>query len=98
MAQGNRAAVKSFVASLTAAVARQVERILILPLHGRTQRVKTIREAVKLIESYNENTAPPGFKRYEIQIQFSTGNEITGKFNDKASAIEFLQIYQSPAS
>lgn len=96
--QSNQTAVESFMASLTAAVARQIERVLVLPLHGRTHEVKTIGEAVKLIESYNENTVPSGFERYEIQIRFSTGNEITGTFNDKASAIEFLQMYQPATS
>lgn len=92
--QSNWADVKSFMTSLTAVIARQVEKIFILPLYGITQEVKTIGEAVKLIESYNENTRPSEFERYEIQIRFSTGNEIAGRFNDKASAIEFLHMYQ----
>jgi uncharacterized protein YqgV (UPF0045/DUF77 family) len=67
-------------------------------LHGRTYEVKTVDEAVKLIQSYDEGMRPSGFERYEIQIRFSNGNEITGKFNDKASAVEFLHMYQPAAS
>ena len=92
--EGNWTDVENFMASLAATVARQIERILVLALHGRTHEVKTIEEAVRLIKSYDENTRPSGFERYEIQIRFSTGNEIMGKFNDKASAIEFLHMYQ----
>jgi len=92
--ESNRRDVQNFMASLLASVARQIDRILILPLHGRTSELKTINEAVKLIEAYDENIAASGFERYEIQIRFSNANEITGKFNDKASAIEFLRIYE----
>lgn len=31
---------------------------------------------------------------YEIQILFTNGNEVTARFNDKTSAIEFLRTYQ----
>ena len=89
----NQGKVRIFITSLTATIARRIERIVILPLHGRNQAVKTIGEAVDLIESYNEKESPTSFERYEIQIRFSNGNEIKGQFNDKASAIEFLQMY-----
>lgn len=96
--KGNQARVKNFMASLTASVARQIEKILILPLHGKTYEVMTINDAVSLIESYDEGAGVSEFERYEIQIRFSNGNEITGRFNDKPSAIEFLRIYQPPTS
>jgi len=96
--ESNEAGVQTFMASLTASVARQIDRILILPLHGRTYEARTIDDAIRLIESYNEGAGVSGFERYEIQVRFSNGNEITGKFNDKASAIEFLHIYQPPIS
>lgn len=96
--EGNRADVRSFMDSLTASVAREIERILILPLHGRTYEVERIGDAIKLIESYDENMTPSGFKRYEIQIRFTNGNEVVGKFNNKASAIEFLHMYQPTTS
>lgn len=96
--KGNQAGTKNFMASLTASVARQIERILILPLHGKTYEVRTIIDAVSLIESYDEGARVSKFERYEIQIRFSNENEITGRFNDKPSAIEFLRIYQPPTS
>lgn len=96
--EGNQEGVQNFMASLTASVARQIDRILILPLHGRTYEVRTIDDAVKLIKSYNEGVGVSKFERYEIQIRFSNENEITGRFNDKASAIEFLRIYQPTTS
>jgi len=96
--ESNRTDVQNFMASLTASVARQIERILVLPLHGTAHEVKTIEEALKLIETYDENTKPSKFERYEIQIRFSNGNEIMGKFNDKASAIDFLHTYQPATS
>jgi hypothetical protein len=96
--ESNRAGVRNFVASLKASVARHIDKILILPLHGRRLEVRTIDDAVKLIQSYDESVAVSGFERYEIQIRFSNGNDITGRFSDKPSAIEFLHIYQPATS
>ena len=35
-----------------------------------------------------------GFERFEVQIRFNNGDEVTGRFHDKDSAIEFLSNYQ----
>lgn len=96
--EGNQAGLKNFMASLTANVVRQIDRILILPLHGKKYEVMTIDDAVKLIESYSESVEVSHFERYEIQIRFSNANEIIGRFNDKPSAIEFLRTYQPATS
>ena len=96
--ESNRTNVEAFMASLGASVTRQIERILVLPLHGATHEVNTIEEAVTLIEIYDENMSPSGFERYEIQIRFKNGNEITGRFTDKTGAIEFLHTYHAATS
>jgi hypothetical protein len=90
----NRSNIERFMVSLESSVARKVDRITIIPLHGDSFEVKKVNDAVKFIESYVENIAPCKFERYEIQIRFNNGNEINGKFNDKISAIEFLCIYK----
>ena len=92
--KSNWSNVERFMASLESSIARKVDRIIVLPLHGNSFEVKTVNDAVRFIESYVENIAPRKFERYEIQIRFTNGNEIIGKFNDKISAIEFLCIYE----
>lgn len=91
--KGNAAGVEKFTASLTATVGRQILRILILPLHGSAIRADTIKDAIGFIQDYPQNRRASHFQRYEIQIQFTNGNEITGRFRDKVSAIAFLREY-----
>jgi hypothetical protein len=67
--------VQHFMASLQVTVARQIERIIILPLHGGLHEVITVVDAVKFIESYEESSSPSTFERYEIQIRFNKERE-----------------------
>jgi hypothetical protein len=86
--------VRRFMAALEKVVLRQIERIVILPLHGGSTELATVDEAIKFIKDYNEMTCNKPLKRYEIQVRYNNGNVIEGKFKDKASAVEFLQAYQ----
>jgi len=92
--EGNQEEVRKFMTSLIASITRQIDRILIMALHGRTYETMAIQDAIKLIELYDEGTTVSGFERYEIQIRFTNGNEITGRFTDKPSAIQFLRMYE----
>ena len=80
--------------SLESVVLRRIKRIVVLPLHGTSIEVLTAQEAMSRILEYDENSSVAGFERYEIQIAFTNGNEVIGKFNDKDSAIEFLSFYR----
>ncbi|HEX7772594.1 MAG TPA: hypothetical protein VF435_09240 [Pyrinomonadaceae bacterium] len=86
--------VKAFMGSLTTAVSRQIESILVLPLHGNPHRVTTVEDALKFIQRYDENRDVDRFERYEIRVRYNNDNEVNGAFNDKESAIEFLRIFQ----
>ena len=94
LVKSNLTDVNNFMASLAASISRQIQAIIVLPLHGEMYAVASIDEAVALLEAYEEACAPSRFERYEIHIRFNNGNEIVGKFNDKSSAVEFLQTYQ----
>jgi hypothetical protein len=87
--------VDQFLKSLAEVVLRKIERIVILALHGESHEVKTVRDAIQFIDSYDD-TGGVGkpIERYEIQVRYNNGIVIEGKFKDKASAIEFLQSYQ----
>lgn len=90
----NQHSVSRFIASLETSVVRKAKRIVVLPLHGRSFEFLTAQEAMSLIRDYDEDGVMTGFERYEIQIAFTNGNEVIGKFNDKDSAIEFLSFYR----
>lgn len=90
----NQGDVRHFMKSLEDVVLRQIERIIIVPLHGHAHQVATVPEAISFIEGYLD-AAGAGLPvvRYEIEVRYNNGNVIEGKFGDKESAIEFLQTY-----
>ena len=92
---GNKATeVTEFLDALTQSVSRKIEEIIILPLHGSQLRATSIANARALLEGYEESVPQTRFERYEVHIRFRNKNEIIGKFNEKASAIEFLENYR----
>lgn len=92
--EAHQDAVKRFMASLEKVVLRQIERIIVLPLHGSTTELKTVDEAISFIKKYGEKASDKPVERYEIQVRYNNGNIVEGKFKDKDSAIEFLRAYQ----
>jgi hypothetical protein len=83
--------VDKFIASLEKTILRQVESILILPLHGNTVEVATVDQAIKYVSKYSQRKTEGPPLRYEIEVRYNNGNVIRAKLNDKESAIEFLQ-------
>ena len=86
--------VQAFVKSLSEAVLRQIEHIVVLALHGTSREVSTVDEAIDFIKSYIHGGSTLPVERYEVEIRYNNGNRVTGSFQDKASAIEFLMTYQ----
>ncbi len=86
--------IDQFIGALTAAVSRQIDRVIILALHGITQEVMTITDAIKFIESYDDDGKPGPFERFEIQVRYNNGDIVEGRFKEKDTAIEFLRTYQ----
>lgn len=85
--------VKEFMASLERVISRQIERIVVLPLHGTIVELPTVSDAIKFIERYKEESGNHLISRYEIQIRYSNADLVKGDFRDKSDAIEFLRAY-----
>ena len=92
--KAHKAGVDHFLKSLTAAVYRQIERIVVLPLHGKTVELRTVDDAVKFIQDYGDKCGGGPVERYEILIRYNNGDRIEAIFRDKASAIKYLRTYQ----
>ncbi len=90
----NSQAISTFLLALAQAIGRQVEQIIVLPLHGEPQSATTIMDAIQLLESYHEHNASRQFQRYEIEVRYNNGETVHGRFNDKLGAIEFLRGFQ----
>jgi hypothetical protein len=88
--RANEEGVGHFIATLTRAISRQIERIVVLPLHGSSTEMPTVTDAIRFIESYDDKAAGVTFQRYEIQIRYNNGDTIEARFADKQSALTFL--------
>jgi len=86
--------VVQFMTALEKVVSRQVDRIIVLPLHGTVVQHATVDEAIKFIEEYRETAAKLPIERYEIQVRYNNADSVKGTFKDKADAIAFLRTYK----
>jgi hypothetical protein len=85
-----------FEANLRNSLSRSVERILILPLHGKLLEVTTLDDALTQLSLYSDDkgsVAP--LSRYEIEIRYNNGAVIRGSYPSKGEAIAFLRDYAS---
>lgn len=89
--------VEQFLEALEKVVSRQVDRITVMPLHGTTQELTTVEDAIKFIEGYEETTGKLPIQRYEIRIRYNNGDSVEATFHDKGDAVTFLRTYQPVA-
>lgn len=89
------AEIEQFLASLEAAVNRQIACVRVFPLHGKAFDMASVDEAIKFVEAFHlvEEGAPV---RYEIDIRFNNGDQIRGLFAERYEALEFLMSFQPP--
>jgi hypothetical protein len=84
----------NFMDRLEKTINRQVKTVRILPLHGEPKEWKNVGEAIKFISSYREDSRSSSFCRYEVTILYMNGNRVTGEFQNKKEAIQFLETNQ----
>jgi len=92
--KAHQAGVNAFVEALCTVVSRQIQRIVILALHGTAHEVTTIDDAIRFIEGYDGGGQAKPVERYEIDVRYNNGDTIRGTFRDKQTAITFLRSYQ----
>jgi hypothetical protein len=91
------AQVAEFMLLLEEAVTRQIDRVVVLPLHGASLTWESVDAAISFIETYIEtDEAIKPLAKFEIQIRYNNGDSIKGEFVDKDGAAAFLRTYQSP--
>jgi hypothetical protein len=76
-------------------VNRQICAIRIIPLHGVAHDCASVAEAIEFVRAYDESTDLGPLLKYEVQIRYDNGDRIDAQFQDRVSAIEFLEQYRS---
>lgn len=94
----NKPEFDNFMETLEETVLRQISQIRIIPLHGQAVFLGTVKKAIRFVEEYDENHASVDtvpLAKYEVQIRYDNGDKIDGEFQNRSTAIEFLQCYQT---
>ena len=90
----NKKEVDNFFEALTHSVSRFIERIILLPLHGKESEAESISDAIKLLEQYSETQSKLPLVRYDVIIRYNTGDKIEASFKDKKDCLKFLESYK----
>jgi hypothetical protein len=90
----NEKNIKDFSAEIEKSINRSVVAVTITPLHGLTNSLETITAAITFIKNYIEPTKKSmPLMRYEIRVKYCNGDKIEGQFQEKESAVTFLECY-----
>lgn len=88
----NRDKVEHFFTELEATITRDIEVIRVLPLSGESHNFESIEDAINYIQSIDGDEQNGPIVRYEVQIRYDNGDEITGEFSKQKRAINFLEV------
>ena len=72
---------------------REITKVRVLPLHGTPVWYDTCSKAATFVTDYTYlwDAKPGNFVRFEIEVIYRDGLELSGTCLDKESAIEFLE-------
>jgi len=86
---------RDFMTKLEQAALRRILSVRILALHGVTSDFTSVEAAIAFVRDYEKGEGIKPIVGYEIQIRYSNGDRIDGRFADKTAAIGFLASYQN---
>lgn len=92
LAATNQQQLDDFIASLTQRLDRMVEKVVVIPLYGRSTEFATIDDALRFLDQHRIYEGSGDFRKYEVLISFSNGDRVEGSFKDKAKVRDFLQF------
>ena len=86
--------VDHFFDALDKTVSRRIDKIIVIPLHGREAEHSSVAEAIAFLSSYEAPSVQGRVYKYEIHIRYNNGDKIAAEFTEKPSALEFLKKYR----
>jgi hypothetical protein len=86
----NRGGFEDFFVRLRRKLDRIVERITVLPLFGTPLTFGSAAEAVEFIRGFDRAAGAGEFRKFEVSIVFSNGDEVRGIFAEEDEAVRFL--------
>lgn len=92
LGNAHKADVNKFMSSLKERLDRMVEKVVIIPLYGRSNEFATIDDALHFLDANSVYEGCEDFRKYEVFIAFTNRDRVEGSFKDKAKVREFLQF------
>ncbi len=92
LVNANQEQLNSFMASLDQRLDRMVDKVVVIPLYGKSNEFPTIDDAIKFLDQHQIHGDCGDFRKYEVIITFSNGDRVEGSFKDKAKVRDFLQF------
>jgi hypothetical protein len=71
---------------------RMVEKVIVIPLYGRSSEFATIDDALRFLDGHSVYEGCGDFRKYEVLISFTSGDRVEGSFKDKTKVRDFLQF------
>ncbi|MGI8502686.1 MAG: hypothetical protein ACR2LR_16355 [Hassallia sp.] len=86
--------INNFINTLQHSFSRLIQQVNVIVLHGLSQQVATIENAIEYIHNYldTQSTSAPALK-YEIDIRYNNGDVIHAIFQNKTEALKFLRTF-----
>lgn len=98
LVQGNQALLDRFFAELQATLDRQIEQIILIPLHGQQSEFGNVADAITFVTNYREDALRDGsFRKYEIIVRYTNDDKIDASFQSKEKAVVFLHYVEQGA-
>jgi hypothetical protein len=95
----NQGLLDQFFTKLQTILDRQIDQILLIPLHGQQSEFRSIAEAIAFVTDYREDRLREGgFRKYEVIVQYTNNDKIDAFFQNKEKAIAFLQYIEQGTS
>lgn len=96
----NQDILNQFFTELQATLDRQIEQIILIPMHGQQSEFGAVADAITFVTNYREDSLRDGtFRKYEIIVRYTNNDKIDASFQDKEKAVAFLRyVEQGSAS
>lgn len=94
LSENTRKDIADFFGALDKTVKRRIEKIIVIPLHGREAECASVAEAITFLSSYDSSSVQGKVYKYEIHIRYNNGDKITAEFVEKTAALDFLRGYR----
>lgn len=92
LSDANAKEIEQFMASLKKRLDRMVEKVVVIPLYGRSNEFTTIAAALRFLDQYSVYEGCGDFRKYEVWVLFTNGDRVEASFKDQTKVRDFFRF------